>query len=161
MAGDDAETIMLTFDELAARLGQREASVRRMVRRKRWRKAAGNDGKARIYVPLAALPEGKPPGKPQGQPADKPAGPLQGKPEGQPDGEPHGSATPVAILARHVERLEAEIERLRTALDAERAIGQQVASLQTALALLEAERDKWCALANRPLLARLFGRRAA
>jgi hypothetical protein len=156
MAGDDAETIMLTFDELAARLGQREASVRRMVRRKRWRKAAGNDGKARIYVPLAALPEGKPPG----QPADKPAGTPHGKPEGngadKPEGEPHGSA-PVAILARHVEWLEAEIERLRTTLDAERAIGQQVASLQTTLALVEQERDRWCALANRPLLARLFG----
>jgi hypothetical protein len=157
MAGDDAETIMLTFDELAARLGQREASVRRMVRRKRWRKAAGNDGKARIYVPLAALPEGRPHGKPAGEPEGNGAD----KPEGQPDGEPYGSAAPVAILARHVERLEAEIERLRTALDAERAVGQQVASLQTALTLLEAERDKWCALANRPLLARLFGRRAA
>jgi hypothetical protein len=160
MPGDDAETIMLTFDELAARLGQREASVRRMVRRKRWRKAAGNDGKARIYVPLAALPEGGPADKPAGAPHGKPGGNGADKPEGQPEGGPQGSA-PVAILARHVERLEAEIERLRTALDAERAVGQQVASLQTALTLLEVERDKWCALANRPLLARLFGRRAA
>lgn len=50
-------TVSLTYDELAERLGIGRKSAQNTVRRKGWRRTKGNDGRARIEVPLDALPD--------------------------------------------------------------------------------------------------------
>jgi hypothetical protein len=54
---DDAGTDgrWLTYDELAALRGIRRIGAVRLVQRYKWRRQAGNDGKARILVPRDAL----------------------------------------------------------------------------------------------------------
>src|SRR3982751_7020841 len=44
-------TTALTYEELAARTGMSLASARRLVHRRKWRKAKGNDGRAVLQVP--------------------------------------------------------------------------------------------------------------
>src|SRR5215207_9332352 len=44
-------TTALTYEELAARTGMSLASARRLVHRRKWRKAKGNDGRAVVQVP--------------------------------------------------------------------------------------------------------------
>jgi hypothetical protein len=46
----------LTYDELADRLGIGRESARTLVKRKRWARQPGNDGRARIGVPLEEIP---------------------------------------------------------------------------------------------------------
>ncbi|HEY8613005.1 MAG TPA: hypothetical protein VIL69_17175 [Roseomonas sp.] len=50
---DDAssDTVMLTYQELAERLGIDVQSARRRAQRSGWRRIPGNDGKARVVVP--------------------------------------------------------------------------------------------------------------
>jgi len=49
------DTEMLTYKELATRLGVKLDSARKMVRRKGWRRVVGNDGATRIAVPVDVL----------------------------------------------------------------------------------------------------------
>lgn len=51
------ETVTLTYDDLAARLGISGSSARNLVRRKHWKRVPGNDGKTRVECPVEALPE--------------------------------------------------------------------------------------------------------
>jgi hypothetical protein len=44
-------TAAMSYDELAQRLGISMPSARRLVQRRRWHKALGNDGKAVVQVP--------------------------------------------------------------------------------------------------------------
>jgi hypothetical protein len=44
-----------TYDELATALGKSHEATRAMCIRKRWRRTIGNDGKARITVPIEAV----------------------------------------------------------------------------------------------------------
>ncbi len=44
-----------TYDELATALGKSHEATRAMCIRKRWRRTIGNDGKARITVPVEAV----------------------------------------------------------------------------------------------------------
>src|SRR4051794_15637658 len=44
-------TIALTYDDIAERLGITVPSARRLVIRRRWTKAKGNDGRAIVQVP--------------------------------------------------------------------------------------------------------------
>jgi hypothetical protein len=50
--------IWLTYDELAERLGIERESARQHVKRKRWARRPGNDGKVRIGVPEEVLSPG-------------------------------------------------------------------------------------------------------
>lgn len=49
------ETVSLSYDELAERMRITPHSARNLVRRKRWKRTVGNDGKARVSVPVEAL----------------------------------------------------------------------------------------------------------
>ncbi len=50
------DTVSLTYQELADRLGIDVQSARRRVLRAGWAKLPGNDGKARVLVPATVLP---------------------------------------------------------------------------------------------------------
>lgn len=117
------DTEMLTYKELAGRLGVKLESARKTVRRKGWRRVDGNDGTVRIAVPIEALPV----------PADSPTVDAGDSP----------SDSPAAVVAL----LEERIEGLKALADAERRRADAA----------EADRDAWRAMAERPLLRRLFG----
>lgn len=120
-------TQTVTYAELAARLGITEDSAKRLVRRRKWPRKTGNDGKMRIDIPVDRLnltpdsPGDTPPVSPGVSPGDDPA---------------------VTIA-----RLEAEISGLKALVEAERARADATA----------ADRDRWHDLAMRPWWRRLAG----
>lgn len=116
----------MTYAELAEALGIGGDSARNLVRRKRWGRQAGNDGLARVGVPVEYLAEHAPITSPIDAPAEPPV-----------DAPIDGGIIP--ILNRHIERLEIEIEKLKTERDAERTIAAQVGALN---AVLEIERER-------------------
>jgi hypothetical protein len=56
--GDGAEPArIMTYKELATALGIDEESAQRRAQRRKWRRMRGNDGKARVAVPLSVIPD--------------------------------------------------------------------------------------------------------
>jgi hypothetical protein len=49
------DTMTMTYEELAAKRGISKASARRLTFRLGWRRTMGNDGKARVSVPVGAM----------------------------------------------------------------------------------------------------------
>lgn len=49
--GDIDGGAWMSYDDLAARLSIRPASARNLVRRKKWRRQVGNDGRTLVLVP--------------------------------------------------------------------------------------------------------------
>jgi hypothetical protein len=49
------ETRALTYPELAEVVGRSEIAARSMAKRNRWRRMLGNDGRARVVVPMEVL----------------------------------------------------------------------------------------------------------
>lgn len=130
-------TASLTYPEIARRFGVTTASARNLVRRKGWQKALGNDGLARIMVPLDEVPD-EPPMRSEGNTV-QPLAPDEGSTV-QPSGE--ASLLAISALGRHIERLEGEVAGLKDAVSAlimERdAAREQATALQVSLAALEA-----------------------
>ena len=119
-----------------------------LVRRRRWHRSPGNDGLARIAVPLEYLERADRPPRP---PVRAPLGPIRDVAADPPTAEP---AT--AILARHIARLEKEIEELKRERDRafEKAsdrdsIAAQLRALRIALCELRDDRERWRCLAER------------
>lgn len=63
-------TVVLTYAELAERLGVKLPSARKMVQRHKWRRITGNDGLVRIEIPTDALPARR--DRPSDGPTDSP-----------------------------------------------------------------------------------------
>jgi len=61
------DTELLTYRELATRMGVKPESARKTAQRKGWARVQGNDGLARVKVPVEALE------RPQDAPGDVPA----------------------------------------------------------------------------------------
>ncbi len=115
-----SETRLLSYIELAELLDMTVPSVRNMVRKKCWSRVLSNDGKTvRIHVPVDELPP------PPNKPADVTAGAAPSDISG-------ATSASLAILAKHIEMLQAELEPLR-------ATAAQVAALNAAL---NASRDE-------------------
>jgi hypothetical protein len=151
----------LKYDELASALGIPRESARQLVNRKRWPRRQGNDGRARVAVPLEALL------------AESPAAAT-----GQaPSDAMNQQTAAIRILEHHVEHLEDEIEeaktelgRMRAVLAGEAAVKQglieaferQVAETQAQVERIRAERDahkadceRWRSVAQERLEASL------
>src|SRR5215212_776550 len=157
------DLVWLTYDELASRLGIERESARQQAKRKHWARRPGNDGKVRIGVPEEVLSARTEPG-PEGR-TDQVQSPIQ-VPVQPPAHEPGV----FAVLSRHIERLEAEINELKQeradalsrAADRD-AIGAQISALEAVLRVekqriielqfdrdsLRADRDRWAAQADR------------
>ena len=162
------ETKSLTYAELGAALGITAASAKRLAIRHSWHKVQGNDGKARVAVPIERLEVKQP--APGDDTSDNP---------GDDTGDVTGDDTrdmsaAVAVLERHADRLEAELSAVRSRLgtveaerDAARTAEGQVAVLQAVLEIerarqaeIRAEADRWREQATAPrglaaLVARL------
>lgn len=61
---DDPDTVWMTYDEAAKRLHIQADSVRRRAAARKWPKRLGNDGKARVGIPLDVIPTVTPAGIP-------------------------------------------------------------------------------------------------
>lgn len=91
------EIRMMTYAEAARLLGIKPESVMRRARNRKWHKELGNDGLARVAVPLSLLqtndPEDTPKDNPQVGPGDNP------------------------VLIARIAALETEVRMLREAAD--------------------------------------------
>lgn len=75
--------MLLTYAEIAARQGISITSARQLVRRRRWPKTVGNDGTARIDVPVDAVSAAPPdPPPPRLDPRDVQIAALQAENRG-------------------------------------------------------------------------------
>ncbi|MCK2057192.1 hypothetical protein J7U37_24210 [Methylobacterium sp. 37f] len=160
----------LTYDELAERLGIERESARQHVKRKRWARRPGNDGKVRIGVPDEALGERSDAGEGETVPVQEP--------EHVPVQPPAHDPGVTEVLTRHIERLEVALEaalaraadRDVVASDRDAVAGErdvltvQVEALRAALAASEKDRDRWHETATRipePVAHRPWWRRLA
>lgn len=158
------ELIWLTYDELAERLGIERESARQQVKRKRWGRRPGNDGKVRIGVPEEVLATGPSPDTEGG------ADPVQ-PPAQEPAHPPAHDPVVSEVLTRHIERLELALEAAtnriadRDAVAVERdVLTVQVEALRAALTVAEQDRDRWHEAAKRtsePISRRSWWRRLA
>jgi hypothetical protein len=135
----------LTYDEMATELGIERESARQLVKRKRWARRAGNDGRARIGVPEEVFatrpdPVQEPGQDPADSPAQEPVQPLE---------QPPVQDAAVTVLTQHIERLEREMEGMRERLAAQETLPLQVAALNAALIELRGDRDRWASLADK------------
>jgi len=142
-----SNTKSMTYAELADALGIGLDSAKNLVRRKQWPRTRGNDGMARITVPIEAVP--LPPANP---PTDTPINPPT-------YGATDAPTTPLIleVLQRHIERLESELATLRVERDEERVRAAdlalkagQVEALTATLKAVEGERDRWHQVATAP-----------
>src|SRR5687768_9783516 len=102
------ETRALSYIEIAEAFDMTVPSARNMVRRRMWHRVQSNDPKTvRVLVPVEEIPV------------------LQPEPDATCDPSSGETSASLAILARHIERLQAEIEPLR-------ATAAEVAALNAA-----------------------------
>jgi hypothetical protein len=141
------EVQWLTYDELAERLGIGRESARTLVKRKRWARQTGNDGRARIGLPVEELEARSESAVRVEQEQDQP-GEQAG--DQSPDRASEHSPEVMAVLTRHIERLEAQLEEaLKRAGERDELLTQrdvlttQVDALRAALAAAERDRDRW------------------
>jgi hypothetical protein len=137
MITDTTNTRWLTYDELAAALGITPDSARRLVARKKWPRRAGNDGKARIGVPAERIPD-KPPVILPDDSADDGSGDT---PDIRDD-----IAPVTKVLTQHIERIEKELESVKSERDAERArvaqLALQAAQVDALRAMIEIKQQQ-------------------
>lgn len=124
-------SVVMTYAELAQRLSIKPASAKRLAQRRKWKRIVGNDGVARVHVPLSAVPDDVPD-----------------------DITPSVSPPVIPELSSHVAHLEGIIEGMRGQLEAEQRRADAAESRAKDIA---ADRDAWRQQAQRSLWARLFG----
>jgi hypothetical protein len=153
----------MTYEEAADALGRSPEAIRQLAKRRRWRRTLGNDGKARIAIPVETLDAPRSPNDPRS--SDRTA------PERSPDApvEPSADARAlIAMLEGRVSELAGEVKAARCTIADLTAKAGRVDVLE---ALVEAEkrraeelreeRDRWHAVATSPglftRLRRVFG----
>jgi DNA primase len=148
---------LMTYDELAEALGRSGEAVRALVIRKRWRRTLGNDGRARITVPVEALEARRPPS------AARARSPSEARPEPPPEPPPSGApseAPVVTLLHSRIAELVAELRETRATLAEAQAKAARNDSLEALVATererlsdTKAERDRWAAQAEQVVAA--------
>ena len=139
----DDDVRLLTYDELAVALGIARESARQLVIRKRWHRSKGNDGKARIHVPVEALEHHPTAQVTSSRPSDKACDDegLETSPEAASTGDdPSVVAAAITALTRHIERLEREIAEAAAERSAERA--QATEQINALREIIEAEQQR-------------------
>ncbi len=127
----------MTYQEIADRLGIGLESAKNLARRKRWARASGNDGKARISVPDDALPNA-----PTRPPIDAPISPpIDPPPELL--AKVAGLEAEVSGLREILARVDRQIDDLKGDRDAWRAQSEALADL-----LADRSRPWWKRLAG-------------
>src|SRR5687767_14904734 len=119
---------VLTYDEIANLFGINRRSAAQLVKRRKWNRRKGNDGRARIEVPDDALP---PPREVRSDDSSDTSSDISS--DTSSDGSSNDSSNGQLALLKHlVERLEAENSELRPKAD----------ELIAVKAMLETERQR-------------------
>ena len=152
------DTVQMTYEDIAAKLKIEVDSARKLVRRRRWKRTTGNDGKTRIEVPLDYDWD-----RGREAPADTPEDTAKEPPNenqvhqmlGRLEGELVGIREVVAA-----ERGRAEVERQRAdealhrLAEVQQERDERIAVLKRerdeTIAKIERERDQWISRAMTP-----------
>ncbi|MDX0599609.1 hypothetical protein GOD17_31675 [Sinorhizobium medicae] len=137
----------LTYAELAARLGVKPESARRLAQRRKWQRTIGNDGAARVFVPIDALPS--PATSSVTSPRDTDNAENSAATDTHDDAGDVTRDNPAAVAV-----LEAQIEGLKALLAAE---ARRAEAAERERDDWKAEAAAWQAHAQRGFLRRLFG----
>lgn len=147
------ETKLLTYAELAKALGINAASAKRLAIRKGWKKTIGNDGKARVSVPVERLDQsggdsslGSGAGDVSGVVIGGVAGDDPGVVTSDVSPPLDGSRQLLAYLESRVSELTGELKEARETIASLNETAKRVEGLQAEAkgleALLEAERKR-------------------
>jgi hypothetical protein len=98
--GTMSDTKLMTYAEIADALGIGADSARNLVRRKRWHRRPGNDGLARVEVPVEYVAEHEKADAGSSPPASPPVEPPASPPADVP-----ADGGIIQTLNRHIERL--------------------------------------------------------
>lgn len=124
--------LFLTYAELAAKLGIKAESAKRLSQRRKWARVVGNDGLSRVRVPREAV-------------TSDVTGVIT------PD-----SVTPITPdLSSRVAQLEGLVEGLKGQLEAEK---KRADAAEARTRDVEGDRDAWRQQAQRSLWVRIFGK---
>jgi len=117
------DTKLLTYAELAQALGITAASAKRLAIRRGWPKQPGNDGRARVAVPVERLLRPTPVADHDASDdPDDGTSDTTGEAAGDDTSDSAGHITSVVnVLTQHIERLAKEIENLKVERDAAQA----------------------------------------
>jgi len=129
------EDLVLTYAELAERLKIKPASAKRLAQRRKWVRVIGNDGVARVRVPVGSLSRAV---------SDDVSSDVTGD----------MSPTVAPDLSSRVAHLEGLLEGLTGQVEAER---RRAEAAEARIRDVEGDRDAWRAQAQRSLWKRLFG----
>src|SRR4051794_37250152 len=100
-----SETRLMTYAEFGEAIGRSEIAARSIAVRKRWRRVLGNDGKARVAVPVDSL--AKLHAKADARAVEQPDPEPVEQSDAQPDDRPDARAL-IAMLEARVAELDAE-----------------------------------------------------
>jgi hypothetical protein len=155
---------LLTYDEMTVVLRRSAEGVRQLTKRKRWRRVLGNDGRARIAVPLEFIEASTQVDAPPTAPADMATTPvLTPPPTPAPDCpvEPEATASTgdaralVELLHSRIEELSADLRQARAEIAELAAKSGRVDVVESLLIErdrritdLEVDRDRWHAAAT-------------
>jgi hypothetical protein len=130
---ESMETRLLTYAELGQVLGITVDSAKRLARRRGWRKQPGNDGRARVAVPVERL-------VPRDIPTDDRRDDREDLPADDPADSP-GDGREDRGARSLLERLEAEIAEWRTKASDRDFLAGQLEGLRLVLEEVRRERD--------------------
>lgn len=143
---DSSDDVLLSYAELAKRFGIQTASAKRLAQRRKWHRVIGNDGIARVHVPVLAITRRVSNDVPDDRSGD----------------DASDVSPPVtADLSILVARLEGVIEGLQGQVEAERkrAVSEQqrADAAEARVHDISADREAWKKQAQRSIWSRLFG----
>lgn len=130
MAKTNSE-LVLTYAELGEKLSIKPASAKRLAQRRKWPRVIGNDGSARVRVPVEAVPD------------DVPSDVIDDV-----------QAVVIPDLSSRVAHLEGVLEGMRGELEAER---KRADAAEARINDIAEDRDAWRQQAQRSLWSKLFG----
>lgn len=145
---DRNDVVVLTYAELGDRLAIKPASAKRLAQRRKWHRVIGNDGAARIHVPLDVIPQSvtsnDPPDRPRVIASDSddkmsPPADLRGK---------------ILYLEGLIEGLQKQIEAEKNVASSER---QRANAAEARAQDIFTDREAWKRQAQRSIWSRLFG----
>lgn len=160
--------LTLTYDELSELLKRSPDATRQLVRRRRWRRMTGNDGKARVVIPAEELDALRPQAVATTTGGDDVAtlpGHTQDVPL-EPSPAPSDDARAlIAVLESRISELQGRVTELTDELKETRPRSARLDTLEALLAAerghaadLKAERDKLLERVMTPERRGFFGR---
>jgi hypothetical protein len=144
-----SETRLMSYGELAEAIGRSEVAARSVAIRKRWRRVLGNDGKARVAVPVDILAklQAKAQARAVTQPDAQPVAEAVTQPDDEPDARADARAL-IAMLETHVAELRSEAKEGRAAIARVGVLEALLENERERLDEMRQDRDRWHAEAT-------------